>query len=441
LRNILHITHTWGGGISTYIDDLAISSKDYYHIYKLKCRQGVVYVDYERNGEVIEKEYYLGENIPSTEFSNKKYAKILSSILDEFYIDIVHINSQVGHTFDIFTVPAFRSIPIVCTIHDYFYICPTIHLIDNRGDFCGLCMEGCPRYSCLEKHPYLSYLNLSFGGADLDKFRQHFRSVMHSVNVFVFPSQSSKDIFSKYYCIDETFCKILFHGTTLIKSKTLKPERVYGNLRVGIIGSMAKHKGGEIIQELIASLEKYPVDFVHFGDGDLTGENLKHFGRYNREDIIELIQSNQIDVTLLLSTWPETFSYTLSESIAANVPPIVTDMGALGERVSADEIGWLVDYKDINGIRNLIWRLSLENCEIEKFKKRLTTVKLKTLTEMQEEYNELYDSLLSGSKYKEWRRNLNRYIRLKLIFANSLLLRAKNKVIRLFSNSCPFVIV
>ena len=150
------------------------------------------------------------------------------------------------------------------------------------------------------------------------------------------------------------------------------------------------------------------------------------------------------------ATWPETFSYTLTESIAANVPPIVTNMGALAERVSADEIGWLVDYKNVGGIRDLILRLSVEKGEIEQYKKRLTTVKLKTTAEMHQEYVALYDSLSSDSKYRNRAKSIKRsagdllenkknaafgkYIRLKLIFINSIFFRAKNKVIRLFSN-------
>jgi glycosyltransferase involved in cell wall biosynthesis len=452
LRNILHVAHQWGGGISTYIEDLTISSKNYYHIYKLKCWQGIVYVEYERDGVGIEKKYNLGEDIQSTDFSNNKYAKILSSILDEFDIDIVHINTQIGHTFDIFTVPALRHIPIVCTVHDYFYICPAIHLVDTRGEYCGICLEGTAPYNCLEHHSYLFYIySLKFGRADLDKFRQKFRSVIHHVDVFVFPSHSARGIFSKYYGIDESVCRVIYHGTTLFKSETLIPEKEDGKFHVGIIGSMFKHKGQATIQALIASLRKDPVKFFHFGDGDLTGENLEKLGKYNRNNIVELIQSKKIDVSLLLSTWPETFSYTLTESIAANVPAIVTDMGALAERVSADKIGWLVDYKDVGGIRDLILRLSREKGEIEKYKKRLTTVKLKAIAEMHQEYMELYDALLSDSKYKDREKNMNhctgdllennedsafgKYIRLKWIFINSKFLRAKNKVNRFFLNS------
>ena len=446
MRNILHVTHTWGGGISDYIEDLVTSSRNYYCIYKLKCWLGIVYLEYEKDGVGVEKKYYLGKDIPLTEFSLSKYAQILSSILDEFDIDIVHINSQVGHTFDIFTVPALKTIPIVCTIHDYFYICPTIHLVDTRGEYCGICTEGAARNNCLEHH---TYLYSKFGRENLDKFRQKFRSVMHYVDVFVFPSHSAKDIFTKYYGIDESICRVIYHGTNLIKSENLIPERGNGKLRIGIVGSMLNHKGKASIQALITSLKKYPVKFYHFGDGDLKGKNLKKLGRYNRNNIVKLIQSKKIDVSLFLSTWPETFSYTLTESIAANVPPIVSDTGALAERVSADEIGWLVNYKDVSGIRDLILRLARDAGEIEKYKKRIVTVKLKTIAEMNQEYVELYASLLSDSKYRNQKKNMHRctgdpldnneigafsrYIRLKLIYFNLIFLRVKNKVVQLFS--------
>ena len=447
MRNILHITHPWGGGISTYIEDLITSSRDYGNIYKLKCWQGIVYVEYEKGGVGVEKKYYLGNDVPLTAFSHKKYAQIISSIVDEFNIDIVHINSQVGHTFDIFTVPAFKSIPIICTIHDFFYICPTFHLVDARGDYCGICMEGAERRKCVEQHPYIYS---KFSRTDLIRFRKKFRAVLDNVDIFVFPSNSAKDIFSSYYGIDEHICRVIYHGTTLIKSETLLDERDDGKLHVGIIGTMLKHKGQATIQTLIDSLKEYPVRFFHFGDGELAGRKLIKLGRYNRNDIAKLIQSKKIDVSLLLSTWPETFSYTLTESIAANVPPIVTNMGALAERVSADKIGWLVDYKDIGGIRDLILHLSTEKSEIEKYRKQIATLKLKTISEMHQEYVDLYESLLSAGKYKDRDKNMTRdadsplvhdedsrpgrRIRLKLISFQSLCLRARNKVSRLFSH-------
>ena len=122
-------------------------------------------------------------------------------------------------------------------------------------------------------------------------------------------------------------------------------------------------------------------------------------GRYDRDKIVSMLQSKQIDVILLLSTWPETFSYTLTESIAANVPVIVSDMGALAERVAEHDIGWLVDYRDIDGICDLLLRLSRDEGEIEQYKRRVCNVSLKTAFDMNQEYDELYDDLISSDRY------------------------------------------
>ncbi len=42
-----------------------------------------------------------------------------------------------------------------------------------------------------------------------------------------------------------------------------------------------------------------------------------------------------------MSMWPETYSYTLSESLIAEIPVITFDLGAIAERVKAIDAGWI----------------------------------------------------------------------------------------------------
>ena len=396
MKNILHIIHPWGGGIETYINDLKQASESAYSIVTMMCWHGTVTVAHEAGGQHVKKKYYLGEDLGLTDYTNEKYSNLLGQILDKYQISIVHIDSQVGHTFDIFRVPKYKNIPLVCTIHDYFYICPTFHLVDNNGDYCNICKQGEENHDCISHHGYL-YSKLD--GNDLRQFREIFSSLIDCVDVYVFPSEAAKDVFTGYYDIEGQTSSVIYHGTSLLKKKQALPARHDRNMRVGILGSMLKHKGKGSINLVMSSLEGYPVEFYHFGDGDLTGANLSTLGRYDSRLIVSLLQSKQIDVILLLSTWPETFSYTLTESIAANIPVIATNMGALSERVSAHKIGWLVDYRDIDVIRDLILKLSQNGNEIEIYKQRISEVGLKTLGKMCQEYDELYDRLLSSEKY------------------------------------------
>ena len=63
-------------------------------------------------------------------------------------------------------------------------------------------------------------------------------------------------------------------------------------------------------------------------------------GRYDNEfDLVRRLKEYNIDVICLLSPWPETYSYILSEAWNCNIPVIVSPLGALNERVSLTKGG------------------------------------------------------------------------------------------------------
>ncbi len=446
MRRVLHITHPWGGGIATYINDLKIASGEDYSIYTMKCFQGLVRVTSLTSDNISTKEYYLGVDLKLTDYTNAKYAKILSKILYEFEIDIVQIDSAVGHTFDIFTVPAIKKTPLVCVIHDFFYICPTFHLVNNDGMYCQITCQNDNKCTALKDNDYL-YSQLSYD--DIVTFRKKFKAIIDSVSSFVFPSVSAKDIFQRFYELEEKNCRVICHGTSLTKADILISLCDDNFFRVGILGSMLKHKGKSTIQSIITSMENSPVKFYHFGDGDLYGKNLENFGRYEQHNILGLLRDMKIDVMLLLPSWPETFSYTLSESIAANIPPIVSNLGALKERVSAGDFGWLVDYNDVKGICNLIESLTADRSEVNKYRKNISNIRLKTLGDMHQDYVDLYSAICLDKGCTNMKGLLGlqvspvddsshfffvQIINLKLIMISSFLYRFKRKLRRFFIN-------
>lgn len=171
-------------------------------------------------------------------------------------------------------------------------------------------------------------------------------------------------------------------------------------LRVGILGSLLKHKGQAVIHSIVRDLKDAPIFFVHFGDGALGCRHVLELGRYDRHAIVGLLQAQRIDVCLLLSTWPETFSYTLTESFAANIPPIVTHLGALAERVLASNAGWVVDPADLEGVNHLLQSLAANPTEIDEKKKIISGMMNKSLAEMCADYQVLYRQLVHDPAIK-----------------------------------------
>ena len=80
----------------------------------------------------------------------------------------------------------------------------------------------------------------------------------------------------------------------------------------------------------------------------------------------------------------------------------------------------------------MLLKLSKDDSEVEKYKQRICKVKLKTLSEMNKEYDELYNPLLSKGFTVDY---LVRYVHLKCININFFLNRVKSKVIRFFYKS------
>jgi glycosyltransferase involved in cell wall biosynthesis len=126
----------------------------------------------------------------------------------------------------------------------------------------------------------------------------------------------------------------------------------------------------------------------------LKSTNLTHLGSYTQEELPGLLRDHPVDVMLLLSTWPETFSYTLSESIAAGVPPIVTNLGAQKERIEDSQIGWIVDYKSPEKIVALLRFILQHKEEIDHRRRRIKDYHLKSMREMKKDYKQIYFSFI-----------------------------------------------
>ncbi|HWR58428.1 MAG TPA: glycosyltransferase, partial [Thermodesulfovibrionales bacterium] len=103
------------------------------------------------------------------------------------------------------------------------------------------------------------------------------------------------------------------------------------------------------------------------------------------------------DLILLLSNWPETFSYTLSEAIASGVPVVATDGGALRRRVSREAVGFLVPVEDpVPRMIEIIEDVKRHPQVIEFLRERVREARkrLKTIDDMVEEHFRVYDSIL-----------------------------------------------
>src|SRR6185312_15097274 len=108
-------------------------------------------------------------------------------------------------------------------------------------------------------------------------------------------------------------------------------------LVIGVIGEISPQKGALVVRDLAARIERERIDarIVVLGTLNVAyrSQRLHVTGAYRREDLVDLVEENGVNVFFFPSVWPETFSYVVAEMIALKLPIVAFDLGAPAERL------------------------------------------------------------------------------------------------------------
>lgn len=498
------------GGTQHHVRDLTMQMKDEYNVYVVARDRDYLNVTMYSGDKMLSLKYYIGDKEGFPRIHETELANLFRNILCAFEINMLHVHHVYGLSFDIFDVAKELNIPTVLTMHDYYYICPNVKLVNAEGVHCdGYCSEEkCA--ICLKKNAGI-YVSENY----LLEWRNNCRRVFAKCEKLIVPSQAAKEVYLQYYpeldekivviehgleigavetkidgstikesfavqyCFDTLFNDInnpyavngwgyltgvnsdevltvleivcdnevdyitctktmrmdvaeaknnksyIYSGFScsifkpqylnreikirvLMKHKDvvytndqyvscmITEEKVERKYNVAFLGGMVPEKGSQKAYEMIRNGSK-DICWHVFGtvaDADLIDlrqDNLVKHGTYKQQDIPQLLAENKIDVVCIMSVWPETFCYTLSEAVFCNVPVFVTDIGAAGERVKCHLYGWTVPV-DFSGAQmgELLLQI-LENQREYIVKKEIVTCFNEiTLHEMAEAYRNIY---------------------------------------------------
>jgi glycosyltransferase involved in cell wall biosynthesis len=339
-------------------------------------------VSFDTNFSIIDNdENFISQDNFESIFSNDDLAIIYDEILSKLGISLVHINHLINHSFDLVNIIVKKSIPFTVNLHDFYYICPSIHLVDKNSQYCNFNCNNCTGIA------HKSDISNEF---ILEKWQKECYTLLSKSAVNIAPTQSVIDIYEDIYTDLDNF-NLIEHGVNIDKSQYVaklssKP------IKILVPGHVSPHKGSFIIKQLKELDKNKNLDFHFMGT---TIPNLndygKNHGKYERKDFNDIVSEIGPSFSLILSTCPETYSYTLTESWMAGLPVIASDLGALKERISSTGGGWLVDYTNINGIYNLIINISQKDYENKL--SNISKIKFKDINDMCDEYISLYNKL------------------------------------------------
>jgi glycosyltransferase involved in cell wall biosynthesis len=334
-KNILYVIHSDFkesvndniGGTQFHLEDIVKNNSEYNCLVLSYDKRCYILTCYLENKE-YEYVFYFGDIKTNLIISNKHYKKIIVSILNAFNISLVHVQHMQNHSLDVIYEAKKAGIPVVLTLHDYYYICPTVFLLNKQNIWCY--KKATPKMcgDCLHKR-------LQTGSNIIDIWQEEMRKALMQCDVLIAPTQTVKDMYDEYYGIGDRIT-IIEHGVRYAKSD-YTPVWNADHFNVAFIGSLAYHKGSDLIYKIITNGSPNInwhifgiIDEQRFLEIDL--DNIFIHGRYERHEIIDLLKINKINLACILSLCSESYCYTLNEAIAANLPVVITDIGALGER-------------------------------------------------------------------------------------------------------------
>lgn len=345
---ILFFDLSLGGGTESY----------FYNILKnARINNNIIRFQYMNDLNIYKVTYFERDNeyilIVKDLFSFEK--KIFRTELSEIVVNNLVSWPNTYAVLDLISRLKNKNVFLSVRGHDYFPICPFFNLTRN-GRFCGLPLgEGCEACFPLNTHDDIPVAP----GIEINSWRKNWEHFFDKyVDELIVFSQSGYNLFVKTYPCLERKTKIILHNVP-----NLREIRSYGNkiskIKIGILGSITRQsKGSDILNEMELYIDSDPnISLVVIGDYKKSSPKTRVIGKYNREELPEILEKNEIDIIFIPSVWPETFSYTTAEAIIMNIPVACFNLGAPAERVKKYDKGLVINEIDAK----------LAVCEIKKF--------------------------------------------------------------------------
>ncbi|MDD3984512.1 MAG: glycosyltransferase [Methanobacterium sp.] len=336
-KRLLYILHENAPGISggtgQTTRDIIEKIDETFECYILVSKENALILwKREQNQTIMLKSLKIRSKWSIKEFYNDEFKIIYFQILIGLNIDIVHIEHLIGHTFDLPKVAKNLCIPIILSFNDFYFVCPSIHLLDSDNHYCeGKCTRK-KRQCYVYKEDKFKHLPLLSDFIGI--WRKEVSQLFDNCTTFTTPTASTMNLYiSIYPQLKYKPYKSIEHGRDF-KKKIFKLELPSKNSPIKILvpGNIKHHKGHDFIKKLKENDPQNWIEFHFMGSvyDDLKKIGIYH-GKYKREDFCKIAYKIQPSFIGIFSICPETYCHTLSEAGSCGIPVLTTKLGALKE--------------------------------------------------------------------------------------------------------------
>lgn len=286
--------------------------------------------------------------------------RIFERVLVEVDPEVVLVTHLLNHSPGYVSVAHRWGVPVVLALHDFYMLCPRVHLQRRSGDLCPGPEGGqaCAVH-CFGNQPD-PLLRWSLRS-------QSFASALREADLVTAPSRYLADAFAPRRG-DAKPIRIVPNGVGPLGPVLASEPTADRPFRLASIGVTVEHKGFQTVVDALrlASLPacEYTIfgvalpplsrDLLEAADG-VPGLRLRLFNGFSPTHLPVLLA--EADAVIVPSIVPETYSIVAREAFACGVPVIAAAIGALPEAIREGDNGWLFEPGDAIDLAALLQRL------------------------------------------------------------------------------------
>ena len=268
-------------------------------------------------------------------------AAMFEEVLRRSHPDLVHVQHWYRLTRNLIEIARGQDIPAVCTLHDLWTSCPRIFRIRDES----FCERPLGAESCTDCVPRLPWMDDATSAEGVDLFRADFESELRLAERIIVPSAAHGEAVAHMLDIPAKRVRVLPHGTIappITPAGGREPGKRQG-IRLGMWGHLFHMKGAHLVLEALQKLRGRREFDVHIWgqvvepkyrrrlDELSDGLEVTWHGAFEPKDVAEV----PLDLAVIPSLCSESFSFVLDEAFRLGLPAVVSDRGALGERIGS----------------------------------------------------------------------------------------------------------
>ena len=328
---ILLVSHYGGGGTEKHLRDLTESAQNKAKFIRLTPgHDGFVRLATGQDDLPVALTFD-----PADQFQQ------LVEVLQECAPQRIHIHHILGNEEYLAALVRELKRTFDFTIHDYYVLAPSPHLIGPDGRYVGDDLDA-------HENELLAASIAPRKPSSLVEWQHAHSWLVTDADRVIAPSHDVASRFSHFFPLLDPIVAAHPEANPAPRKVTVRALTSASIFRVAVLGDLLPHKGKNIILEC-ATLARARGDKVSFeligdpyGDASLLDEaGIWVSGRYDDDDVQALLKQRRPHLIWYPALCPETFSYTLSIGLESGIPLVVTDLGSLPERVTGQPWTWI----------------------------------------------------------------------------------------------------